>query len=443
MSNPVIILHGWSDQYESFIPLGQWLAANGFQVVDVSLGNYLSMNDELTLPDLGLAFIRALNAKGIPQSPHSFDVIVHSTGGLVVREYLRQVCNGNPGSAPIRHLLMMSPANFGSPLAAMGKSVVGRLIKGWNWDHLWQTGQQILNALELASPYSWALAESDLFGPSFNVFDPNNVMVTVLAGTAAYDNALRRIVHENGSDGTVRASTANLNAHLLRLSFENPDQPVLKTVPRNCPQLAFAVFDRDHTAIHDPADPRQADDWKAAVLKSLSLNPADYAKHATDCAKISAVTFVAGLGSSNPDRYHQYQHVAFRVKDQFGEPITDYVVEFYQEANDSQDAVFEAIHGEILEKVTTNSTDGSYRSFLFDTDDLNTYLQNSNAEVDMSLTAADLSERIGYQNPKGGIGIFSGANRQYIFPNEPVLVDVILNRNPSQQVFQLLPLPPS
>ena len=152
MSSPVIILHGWSDNSESFIPLGQWLTANGFQVVDIHLGNYLSMNDELTVFDLGLSFIRALDANGISQKPHSFDVIVHSTGGLVIREYLRQVCNGSPTNTPVRHLLMMSPANFGSPLATMGKSVLGRLIKGWGWDHLWQTGQQILNALELASP---------------------------------------------------------------------------------------------------------------------------------------------------------------------------------------------------------------------------------------------------------------------------------------------------
>ena len=441
MSNPVIILHGWSDDYESFIPLGQWLAANGFQVVDIHLGNYLSMNDELTVFDLGLAFIRALDANGIPQQPHSFDVIVHSTGGLVIREYLRQVCNGNPTHTPVHHLLMMSPANFGSPLATAGKSVLGRLIKGWGWDHLWQTGQQILNALELASPYSWALAESDLFDSTFNIYDPNNVMVTVLVGTAAYDNALRRTLHENGSDGTVRASTANLNAHFLRFNFEDPNRPTLKIVPRNCPALAFAVFDRDHTAIHDPADPREADMWKQIVLQSLSVNPGDYAKHTLDCSKIAAVTFAAGLNSPNPLRYHQYQHVVFRVRDQFGQPITDYVAEFYQEADDEADKVFEKIHSEILEKVTANSTDSSYRSFLFDTDDLYAYLKSSKAEIDMSLSAASLSERIGYQNTQGGIGIFSATNQQYIFPNEPVLVDVVLNRNPSPEVFTLLPLP--
>jgi hypothetical protein len=266
-------------------------------------------------------------------------------------------------------------------------------------------------------------------------------MVTIFAGTAAYDNALRRTLHENGSDGTVRASTANLNAHLLKLSFENPDAPVLTVVQRNCPQLAFAVFNRDHTAIHDPNDPREADIWKPMVLESLRINPGDYAKHVVDCSKISALTFATGLQSSNPDWYHQYQHIVFRVKDQFGQAINDYVVEFYQEENDGADAVFETIHTDILQKVTTNSTDGSYRSFLFDTDDLRAYLQKVKAEVDMSLSVANISNLVGYQNSDKGVRIFSAANQQYIFPNEPVLVDVIFNRTPSTDVFELLPLP--
>jgi len=94
MGNPVIILHGWSDEYKSFIPLGQWLTTQGFKVVDIFLGNYMSMNDELTIYDLALGFKNALTKEGISQKPHSFDVIVHSTGGLVIREYLRQCAKG-------------------------------------------------------------------------------------------------------------------------------------------------------------------------------------------------------------------------------------------------------------------------------------------------------------------------------------------------------------
>ena len=43
--NPIIILHGWSDTSESFLPLADWLQEHGFEVVSIYLGDYLSMND--------------------------------------------------------------------------------------------------------------------------------------------------------------------------------------------------------------------------------------------------------------------------------------------------------------------------------------------------------------------------------------------------------------
>jgi pimeloyl-ACP methyl ester carboxylesterase len=168
---PIIILHGWSDHSGSFVPLADWLAHRGFNVVSIYLGDYLSMNDEVTLHDLGFAFQRALKDKNIAQTPHSFDVIVHSTGGLVAREYLRQVCQGRPDRTPVEHLLMLAPANFGSPLAKLGKSVLGRMLKGWDWDHLGETGRAILGALELASPYSFQLALDDLFAANNAIFN--------------------------------------------------------------------------------------------------------------------------------------------------------------------------------------------------------------------------------------------------------------------------------
>jgi triacylglycerol esterase/lipase EstA (alpha/beta hydrolase family) len=116
---PIVILHGWSDSSASFKDLAQWLKQNGFNVVDIYLGDYLSMNDEITLFDLAAAFGRALKNHNIPQNRFSFDAIVHSTGGLVMREYLRQVCAGDPSKTPVKHLCMLSPANFGSPLARL------------------------------------------------------------------------------------------------------------------------------------------------------------------------------------------------------------------------------------------------------------------------------------------------------------------------------------
>jgi esterase/lipase len=39
MANQVAILHGWSDNSESFQPLAKFLKQNGFSAVPIFLGN--------------------------------------------------------------------------------------------------------------------------------------------------------------------------------------------------------------------------------------------------------------------------------------------------------------------------------------------------------------------------------------------------------------------
>jgi len=47
MANPVLILHGWSDNYQSFEPLKAWFRANGYTAESVFLADYESMEDHL------------------------------------------------------------------------------------------------------------------------------------------------------------------------------------------------------------------------------------------------------------------------------------------------------------------------------------------------------------------------------------------------------------
>lgn len=440
---PIIILHGWSDSAKSFINLAQWLKSNGFEVVDIVLGDYLSMNDEVTLYDLGVALRNALIARNVPQSQHAFDMIVHSTGGLVAREYMRQVCRGDATSTPVRHLCMLAPANFGSPLATLGESIAGRVLKGWDWTHLGQSGKKILEGLELASPYTWQLAD-DLFDPTFPIFAPHNTMTTVMVGTVPYPDPVKSIFYENGSDGTVRASTANLNAHRFTLDFTRPQTPVLSGRPRNSEPIAFAIFHRNHGNMPDPSETlAQHDLWARTLKDALTLETSgEYDVHVQNCQAVLESTFFEAAGSPNPEWYHRYEHVVFRVRDQFGEGLPDYMIEFYQEDGDPQDDVFVKMHKEILEKVTRNNADASYTSFLIDTTDLEAYLNtNPAASVQLSVTVPSISERIGYENPSGGATAFTNTNRRLIFPNEPVLVDVIVNRRPTPEVFKLLTYP--
>jgi hypothetical protein len=103
--------------------------------------------------------------------------------------------------------------------------------------------------------------------------------------------------------------------------------------------------------------------------------------------------------------------------------------------------VWRTIHGEILEKVTTYSSNSSYRSFFFDTTDLIDFLtKNADCEIDLSVAAARLSDEISFRNPSNkalGLDVFHPKRMNFIYPNEPVLVDFILYREPESHVFTL------
>ena len=134
-------------------------------------------------------------------------------------------------------------------------------------------------------------------------------------------------------------------------------------------------------------------------------------------------------------------HVVFRVRDQFGQPIPDYVIDFYQREDDERDKVYRKIHGEVLEKVWTNTRDASYRSFLLDLTDLGTFLENNpKATVELSVGAAPLSREVGFRNPSQparGIPVFARNNKTFWHPNETVLVEMILHRITVPEVFTL------
>src|ERR1039458_1437592 len=161
--NQVVILHGWSDTSDSFAPLAKFLEARDFRIVDLFLADYISMDDDVSIEDAAKAMQAAVTAKitgGELQTP--FDLIVHSTGGLVARTWLSAYCAGmEPGQMPVQRLVMIAPANFGSKLADVGQTILGRVVKGW--DQGFHTGKLMLDGLALGSPFQWDLASLDLF----------------------------------------------------------------------------------------------------------------------------------------------------------------------------------------------------------------------------------------------------------------------------------------
>jgi pimeloyl-ACP methyl ester carboxylesterase len=449
MPLPTIVIHGWSDTSSSFKRLSTFLARNGHDIRHIYLADYLSMHDEIKLDDVAYAMKRALEKETVAMERHSFNVVVHSTGALVVRAFLQQFCRNpegelDPELCPIKHFLMFAPANFGSYLGKLGKSMVGRLVKGWKWDGFMETGKRLLDALELGSPISRELAIRDLFDPNFPIFSPEHMISTVVVGTNAFDDAVKSMVHENGSDGTVRVSTASLNASYFKLSFRHNAQPGLLQVPRNSEPVALAVFDRNHGNVYKDLV-SQREEWRKTVLDALSIEPDAYPSHRDSCSTITEQTFDLGRDRRMREvrkRFHEYMHVVFRVKDQFGEAVDDYFVEFYSQDDEEQE-VFVKIHSEILEKVSVNSLDRSIRSLLFDITDLKKELaENPDYAVYMRLIVANPSHDISYEHTpaveqNSGIEVFSNSQELFMQPNCPVMVDVELERQPSERVFSL------
>jgi len=307
---------------------------------------------------------------------------------------------------------------------------------------MFQTGTRILQSLELASPISWELAHRDLFDPNNQLFRTNNLFTTILIGSESY-GGLKELAHENGSDGTVRVSTANLNAKSFSLVFE-PSKAI--SLRENMPQydpIAFGVlYGYNHGNIVNPTTkPREdASDLGTLILDGLNIDASGaYQDHIGLLQKLTQTTFQKGQAKGNPlnERYHEYQNATVRVHDQFREMIPDYFLEFFQEKDDSADRVMRDVRKEILEKVHCYSGDASYRSFFFDITDLKDKVLSKGGELDLSIAVAAKSERIFYNNPQGHIVAAGAKDNTFLVPNATLFLDIQVDRLQSDEVFRL------
>ena len=417
MPADVAILHGWSDTAQSFNPLRDFLAQNNFNAQRILLADYISLDDDVRIEDVAARMDIAVNAaieSGRLTPP--FDMIVHSTGGLVAREWISRF-HPDGANCPVRKLVMLAPANFGSRLASTGKSMLGRVIKGWN--NWFQTGTEMLNGLELASEYQWDLALRDLLdrsGQAAGPYGPDSVMPFVIIGTMGYDDALRRIVNENGADGTVRCAAANLNVRGFTVDFsqdeENPEVSPWH-IRSGDVVFPFAILpDRNHGSIIKPNEQSDAGEavssrLGALILQALNCKDAgEYSAISDQWHKISeetAASTAAQIGKAMPDdpnALHQYFQIVIHVRDDQGQAIDDYFIEYFSpnQRGTDESVVF---HREVLDNVHVNSLAPSRRCFFVDrTDLMSKYYKiiskEENQVVAVSLSASDPGKNVHY-----------------------------------------------
>lgn len=442
---PLLIIHGWSDDADSFIPLASALERKtGREVEQVWLGNYISLDDDVQMKDLIVGLSKAWKSKKLPMAPKSVDVIVHSTGGLVIRDWLYSVFTSKDKKPPVNNLVMLAPANFGSPLAHKGRALYGRVIKGFNASKRFETGTHILKALEMASPYSWELAQNDRFNS--NLFSPNGVRATVIVGNEGY-SGISSLANEDGSDGTVYVSTASMDCEHLVLEFPPlPKKPRLKSKKVSKGSTAFLVMDNfNHSSI---ALKDMDHDNNNLLLNSIAKatgisNKDDFNKWVKSCA---AKTRVVMRDTADDDYKHGYQNTVFRVRDDQGFDVTDYVIEFY---NDAQMGFFdrfaEFFNKKVVSNIHTYKDNTSYRSFMIDCTELYDLIDQDGECLRISLSAmpdfSDEKTKVGYRTFGNDdidyIELSPSELKKFFQPNRTLLVDITLTREQKDDIFSI------
>ena len=219
----LLFIHGWSvTNTSTYGKLPRIISRNAHQhnldieIKNIWLGRYISFHDEVTMTDIVRAMHQALH-EIVPEvfsNNSPFSCITHSTGGPVVREWVdRYYGKDNLDELPLKHLIMLAPANHGSSLATLGKERIGRIK---SWFNGVEPGRRILDWLSLGSSYQYRLAAKNIHYKNAD----NGYFPFVFTGQSIdekYYDFLNSYLTEVGSDGVVRVSGANMNYSMLEL----------------------------------------------------------------------------------------------------------------------------------------------------------------------------------------------------------------------------------
>ncbi len=460
LSEKTLILHGWSDCSKSFIKLKEYLVnRKSGKVETIFYGDYESREDNITFNDVIDGLNDQFIEKGFIDSNGKklcrLNVIVHSTGGLVIRHWIWRYYYRDKDrikDCPVTKLIMLAPANFGSPLAHQGRSFLGRLFKGrWKIGDMLEVGQNLLDGLELASPYQWELAHHDLLYPT-PYYSASKIQMTILVGIKDYDG-LRGWVNKPGTDGTVVIAGTSLDSAKLVLDYTRSagSDSRFQWQYQNPPDdFAFGVLEGiDHGSIVDPTSPDKKEFVGKFILEALKT------KNVKDFRNLvrALESVTEGSYKNNPDK-PEYQQFLLHVVDDHGNSVPDFTVEFFvfqasksvkgiikkdifsKEENEMSREVNEMIRDEFHR----HSKDASYRRFLVNAKGISNFLENKkkklnkNLVVSMRVYVPQIDKDIGFQEELlQNIVIYDQSGKlnspkKLFYPNTTTLVELRVNR---------------
>lgn len=359
----VFLLHGWSvTSTETYRSLHQKLGEHGWDLHDVNLGRYVSLDDEISIRDLARALQNALiDSLGVPPWTSGVQFITHSTGALILREWIVHHYVGESlEGKPVGNIVFLAGPHGGSRLAHHGRSMLASVR------FLGDTGRTLLRALELGSEFTWK--SNGEWMDTRHWLDKGIRPFCLSGDRVVTDTLLKRIFsagREKGSDMVVRVPSANMNMRRFRLEADTR-QLEYKGEVRDVPFGALWRYTHSGpeygimNSIDQRADP-QRDEYQnlSLLLKCLSVNgQKEYAQVREDLAE-----------HSRSRRNGPFAQLVFQFIDQDGEPINDYRVVLGRGENESAEGV-EHVHknhtdpSRLVVFVDTSKIDKRYGYFL-------------------------------------------------------------------------------
>ncbi|HEY3706399.1 MAG TPA: hypothetical protein VGL22_15155 [Terracidiphilus sp.] len=406
----VLLIHGYSAGGEDFTHWRDALAAKGIATADIEIANYVTLNNEVTIKDLGEAFDRALRYTRFPDGDRgedwTFDAMVHSTGMLVLRQWLTgDPYPNDPKRSRVRrlkHLVGLAPATFGSPQAKKGRSWLGALVKGnkhFGPDFM-NAGNEVLDGLELASRYTWNLAHKDMLNdpPLYNKGD-QSPYVAVFIGNHAYDG-IAALSNSPGCDGTVRWAGCSLDTRKITLDFRRTPQ-----IPGGAPGQRYAISqwstnrlaapiiaveNQDHGSI--VANPRPEVVDRVVQFFGISTDAA-YSSWEDEALNFSAparAVMDRRNGTKTVDEGKGWQQIVIHMVDDHEDGVTDYNLQIFHETDDPDTP------SSVPLTADTYSTDNSYRCFYIQLTEDMLNLESTGKRMWVELIASSGSELIEY-----------------------------------------------
>ena len=220
---PVVLIHGYSAESPSADPtsianiygtLPQRLRGS-YDVIEVDLSRYVSLNDSVSVADIARGLNRALLEQHPGLLESGFHVVIHSTGALVIRKW---IADFSPKPSPVRNLVYLAGANLGSGWASIGQGQIARWGR-FVFERGAQRGVRVLQSLEFGSSATIDLHLSFMRQDS-RMAEAYKVQEYIIVGTQADPSWFEfpiRYAHEDGSDGVVRVSASNLNFNYLEI----------------------------------------------------------------------------------------------------------------------------------------------------------------------------------------------------------------------------------